>query len=179
MPLLWGGGWQLEHVNKSLDDLHRCKAELDMSIADKNETLEMERQCYAMGTPSERRGDPTLRRVGVGTIMSNHNDARCAPLVRYKTPNNVSVSTLSPARVCSWRSPSKAKDTRGAAGLAPGGGVPRPPRVHGLVGHRSLYQDNELLSRGGASSADACPPVDLLTNAHLFHRRAQAAQLWG
>ena len=41
---------QLEHVNKNLDDLHRCKAELDMSIADKNETLEMERQCYAMGT---------------------------------------------------------------------------------------------------------------------------------
>jgi hypothetical protein len=40
---------QLENVNKNLDDLHRCKAELDMNVADKNETLEMERQCYAMG----------------------------------------------------------------------------------------------------------------------------------
>eukprot|EP00242_Pyramimonas_sp_CCMP2087_P007171 CAMPEP_0198201534 /NCGR_PEP_ID=MMETSP1445-20131203/4416_1 /TAXON_ID=36898 /ORGANISM="Pyramimonas sp., Strain CCMP2087" /LENGTH=433 /DNA_ID=CAMNT_0043871941 /DNA_START=514 /DNA_END=1815 /DNA_ORIENTATION=- len=42
---------QLENVNKNLDDLHRCKAELDMNVADKNETLEMERQCYAMAPP--------------------------------------------------------------------------------------------------------------------------------
>lgn len=42
---------QLTQVSKHLEDLIRTKAEMDSSISDKQETVEMERQCYAMAPP--------------------------------------------------------------------------------------------------------------------------------
>mmetsp|Transcript_17183 Transcript_17183/g.20673 ORF Transcript_17183/g.20673 Transcript_17183/m.20673 type:complete len:451 (-) Transcript_17183:248-1600(-) len=42
---------QLNKVNKHLDDLESSKAQLDADIADKNENLDMDKQCHSMAPP--------------------------------------------------------------------------------------------------------------------------------